>query len=284
MNQGAATATPTISASAPPTMTATRSRRSMTSTVSVRESDDGHARQALGEDRAAQAHTRQQRPREHAPRTNRSRRPPEREQRPVGERDEREVVHRHLHEADRQRQRRVEDPCQPTATPAQDRARQQPGGDRAEQAEQQPRHTCRRFREPERPQRSGKRPEEQHRLVRERLAEKTRRDIVAAFHHRLRNRRVKALVGIDQRMMQDERKQVQRQAEEDEGGKEAAVCHACWRPCGDPRVPDARRQVGSIADQCIGAPIEQPPHVALLVDRPHLHGQARAVRGADEAP
>ena len=195
--------------------------------------------------------------------TSRSRRPPEREQRPVGERHEREVVHRRLHQADRQRQRRVEDACEPAAAPAEDRARQQPGGDRAEQAEQQPGRARRGFREPERPERSRKRPEEQHRLVREGLAQKPRRDVVAALHHRLRDRRVKALVGIDQRMVQDERKEVQRQRRGGRARQEGGGVSRVLAPCGDPRVPDAHRQVGSIADQRIGAPVEQPPHVAL---------------------
>ncbi len=46
---------------------------------------------------------------------------PEGDQRSVGERHERKVVHRHLHQADGQRQRRVEDACEPSAPPPEDR-------------------------------------------------------------------------------------------------------------------------------------------------------------------
>ena len=149
----------------------------------------------------------------------------------------------------------------------------------------------RRLREPERAERSRERPEEEHRLVGKRLAQEARRDVVAAFHHLLRDRRVQALVGIDQRV-------VQRPAETRTGPRRAGrarqaggVCDAdaaelhgaASHPGRNPRVPDPRRQVGTIADQGVGAPIEQPPHVGFLVDRPHLHGQAGAVGGTDES-
>ena len=78
-------------------------------------------------------------------------------------------------------------------------------------------------REPERAQRTGKGPEEEHRLVGERLAQEPRGDVVAAFHHLLSDGRVQALVGIDQRVMQGQGKQEQREREQDERGNEAAV-------------------------------------------------------------
>ena len=238
-NHGAATATPIISASTPPAMTATRRRRSMSSTVAcasptmatpdrplVRIAPPRHT--PASSDHAS-TRTRARRP--CAPRQNAK-------QRAVGERDEREVVHRHLHEADRQRQRRVEDACQPAAPPAEDRARQQPRRDGAEQAEQQPGRPRRRFGEPERPQRSGERPEEEHRLVWEGLAEKSRRDVVAAFDHLLSDGRVQALVGIDERMVQDERNRQVRAGErrggarrgERGGGVSATECMGALRP------------------------------------------------------
>ena len=48
-------------------------------------------------------------------------------------------------------------------------------------------------------------------------------------------------------------------------------------------VSHADREVGTIADQTVDAPVEKPAHVALVVDRPHLHLQPCHMRVTDKA-
>ena len=166
-----------------------------------------------------------QRPGEHCDRARATSSAPEGEQRSVGERHERKVVHRHLHQADGQSQRRVEDACEPSAPPPEDRPCQQPRGDRAKQAERQPGSPYGRLGEPQQPERARHRPEEEHGLVGKRLPEKPRHDVVTALHHLLCDGCVEALVRIGQRVVQREREDEERNTEDEQGGEESPSGH-----------------------------------------------------------
>ena len=132
-------------------------------------------------------------------------------------------MHGHLHQPDWQRERRVEDPGQPAAAAAEHHACQEPRGDRTEQTEGQSRRAGGRLGEAEGPQRPGQRPEEEDRFVGKGLPEKSRRHVVATLDHLLRDRGVQAFVGIDERMLEDERTQEERGPEHGERGHEPAI-------------------------------------------------------------
>ena len=80
---------------------------------------------------------------------------------------------------------------------AEERAREQGDRQHAGKPEEQRRQAHGGFVVAEQAQRHRLRPEEQDRLVEERLAEERRRHVVAAPHHLLRDRGVQPFVGID---------------------------------------------------------------------------------------